>query len=274
LIKLTAAFSGLALILLASADCPSNARMLMAQGELPQVDVLLALGVDISYSMDEEEQHLQRGGYIEALTSKPVLDAISGGVHGRIAMTYYEWAGTFERRAIMPWTLIDSPESAKAFAEKLRALPYRRASRTSVSGGLDFGVAQLDSAPFRSLHRVIDLSGDGPNNEGRPVENARNEAIAKSIVINGLPIIFQRRFNPAFDIENLDEFYFDCVIGGQGSFMIPVADNDQFAEATRRKLLREIAGDDSTPSIRKAADRPKTDCLIGEKMWERRFGRD
>lgn len=249
-------------------------KPLEAQTAKPEVDLLLALGVDISYSMDEDEQHLQRRGYVEALTTKAVLDAIAAGIHGRIALAYFEWAGTFERRTIMPWTLIDGPESARTFAEKLRSLPYRRASRTSVSGGVDYGVGLLEEAPFSAQRRVIDISGDGPNNHGRPVEAARDDALAKGIVINGLPILFQRRFNPAFDIENLDQYYADCVIGGTGSFVIPVADQEQFATATRQKLLREIADLGPEAKIIPIAERPKADCLIGEKMWIRRFGGD
>ena len=262
----------LCLILLFAAALPASS--IMADDVKPEVDLLLALGVDISYSMDEDEQHLQRGGYVDALTSRAVQDAIAAGVTGRIALSYYEWAGTGERRILMPWTLIDGPVSAKAFADALRDKSYRRASRTSVSGAIDYGMDIMAEAPYRAPRRVLDISGDGPNNHGRPVETARNEAVDQGVVINGLPILFQRRFNPSFDIENLDQYYADCVIGGTGSFVIAVADQDQFTSATRQKLLREIADLGPVPRLMRAADRPKVDCLIGEKMWMRRFGGD
>ena len=245
-----------------------------ADDAAPQVDLILALGVDISYSMDEEEQHLQRGGYVDALTNRPVLDAIAAGIHGRIAIAYYEWAGSNERRTIMPWMLIDGAGSAAAFADTLKALPYRRASRTSVSGAIDYGVGLIEGAPYRSDRKVIDISGDGPNNNGRPVEAAREEALARDIVINGLPIIFQRRFNSSFDIDNLDQYYSDCVIGGFGSFMIAIANQEQFTIATRQKLLREIADTGEEPRMLPAQAGPRADCMVGEKMWNRRFGND
>jgi len=174
----------------------------------------------------------------------------------------------------MPWMIIDGPQSAKTFTEVLKGLPYRRASRTSVSGAIDYGAELLAQAPFTSQRRVIDISGDGPNNHGRPVEAARDEATDRGIVINGLPILFTRRFNPSFDIENLDQYYADCVIGGPGSFVVPVSNQQQFADATRQKLLREIADLGPPPTLTRIAERAKTDCLIGEKMWQRRFGGD
>ena len=245
-----------------------------AEEPKPAVDVLLALGVDISYSMDEDEQYLQRNGYIDALLSRQIQDGIAAGVHGRIALAYYEWAGTGERRTIVPWTIIDGTQTAEAFVEKLRAQPYRRASRTSLSGAIDYGVALLDDAPFTALRRVIDISGDGPNNHGRPVEIAREEALAQNIVINGLPIIFQRRFNSSFDIDNLDQYYADCVIGGYGSFVISISNQEQFSTATRQKLLREIADNEPAAKIIPVAERSRADCMVGEKMWQRRFGGD
>lgn len=238
--------------------------------DVQDVDVALALGVDISYSMDDDEQRLQREGYIEGLTSKVVIDGIKAGVHGRIAITYYEWAGTFERKVIVPWSIIDSLESAQKVADILRTVPRRRASRTSVSGAIDFGVEQLENSPYRAIRRVIDISGDGPNNNGRPVEQARDDALAKGIVINGLPILLTRAVNNAFDIEDLDDYYADCVVGGPGSFMIQIGAKPQFADATRQKLLKEIAGIDDTPRVIRANERTKADCMIGEKLWQRR----
>lgn len=258
-------------------SCLATALFLATSGAVPAqtdnryVDVSLALGVDISYSMNDDEQRLQRLGYIEALTSKTVLDGIAAGPNGRIAITYYEWAGDFERRTIVPWSVIDGPDSAARFVAALQAMPPRRASRTSISGGIDYGVSLLEASPYRAIRKVIDISGDGPNNNGRPVAEARADALARGITINGLPIIFSRSFNSSFDIDNLDTYYADCVIGGPGAFMVAISSRPQFAEATRQKLIREIAAPADQPRIIPAATTEKTDCLIGEKLWQKRF---
>jgi hypothetical protein len=244
-----------------------------AQDRPPDVDVALALGVDISYSMNADEQRLQRLGYVEALTSKLVLDGIKAGPNGRIAVTYYEWASDFDRRTIVPWTIIDGPESATAFVDRLQAIEPRRASRTSISGGIDYGVQLQEESPYRAIRKVIDISGDGPNNNGRPVTAARDEAVAKGIVINGLPILLARGFNAYFDIDYLDDYYADCVIGGRGAFMLAISSREQFAEATRQKLLKEIAGDE-TPRIIKVDDAPARNCMVGEQMWRDRMERN
>jgi hypothetical protein len=237
-----------------------------------EVDLALVLAVDISYSMDEDEQRLQRGGYIDALRSPIVLDAIRKGAVGRIAVTYMEWAGTTTQRVIAPWQIIEGRESAESFIGKIEATPIRRAYRTSVSGAIDYSVKLIDEAPVKAFRRVIDVSGDGPNNQGRLVTLARDEAVAKGITINGLPIVLKR---PGyFDIENLDLYYQDCVIGGRGAFMVPVRERDQFADATRNKLLQEIAGNEAVePLIKLAQDRqPRMSCLIGERQWNDRMG--
>jgi len=238
------------------------------------VDVALALGVDISYSMDADEQRLQRLGYVEALTSQTVLEGIRSGPSGRIAVSYYEWAGDFERRTIVPWTIIDGPQTAAAFVARLQESPPRRASRTSVSGAIDYGAQLLADLPFRPIRKVIDISGDGPNNNGRPVEQARSDALARGIVINGLPIIVKRAFNSAFDIENLDDYYEDCVIGGPGAFMIAIENHEQFAQATRQKLLREISSREPEGRIIPAQAREAADCMVGERLWRERFERN
>jgi hypothetical protein len=261
-------------LLLAVAILVTATMVAGAQDQNLDIDVALALGVDISYSMNADEQRLQRLGYAEALTSKLVLDGIKAGPNGRIAVTYYEWASDFDRRTIVPWTIIDGPASAAAFVARLQAIEPRRASRTSISGGIDYGAQLLAESPYRAIRKVIDISGDGPNNNGRPVEVARNEAIAKGIVINGLPILLARALNTYFDIDNLDEYYADCVIGGRGAFMLPITTREQFAEATRQKLLKEIAGDDTPPRLLKVGDAPGTDCMVGERFWRERYERN
>ena len=157
-----------------------------------EVDVELVLAVDISYSMDPEEQALQRQGYVEALKSPVILDAIAKGVNGKIAITYVEWAGSGNQDVIVPWMVIDGMESAQEFTARLMAKPIRRLYRTSISGALDFSVQLFEANNYMGLKRVIDVSGDGSNNQGRPVTQARDDALAQGITINGLPLMLNR----------------------------------------------------------------------------------
>ncbi len=238
------------------------------------VDVELVLAVDISYSMDFDELALQREGYIAALTSADFINALRGGAHGKIALTYLEWAGTHEQTVVVPWTLIDSKASAEAFAAKLSAAPVRRTYRTSISGGLIFSAAQFGSAEFKGLRRVIDISGDGTNNQGPLIEPTRDEIVAKGIVINGLPLQLKAPTGSMLDIPELHVYYEDCVVGGPGSFVIPVRSRDQFINAVRQKLVLEVSGI-TPPSIAKAipaAKPPRVSCTIGEQMWLQRWG--
>ena len=238
------------------------------------VDVELALAVDVSLSMSIEELEIQRDGYASALTDPLVLSAIADGVHGKIAVTYFEWAGMGTQRVIIPWTLIAGREDAEAIASVLTALPPRLARRTSISGAIEFAASQFAENDFRGLKRVIDISGDGPNNMGPPVVSARDKAVSTGITINGLPLMTNGGLVSAFNIPDLDDFYTECVIGGPGSFMMPVNDWSQFPEAIRRKLVLELAGVDvpepgRLPLVRVAAKEPY-DCLVGERMWNNR----
>jgi hypothetical protein len=152
--------------------------------------------------------------------------------------------------------------------------PVRRGSRTSISGAINFAMPLLDENPYRGLRRVIDISGDGPNNNGEPVAGPRDVALAKGIVINGLPIMVKEPSYSTMDIDNLDWYYEDCVIGGRGSFVVSIKDRDKFKEAIRAKLILEVAG--RTPEHRivlTAEKEPRVPCLIGEKMWQDRWGR-
>jgi hypothetical protein len=240
---------------------------LPAAAQIP-VDLELVLAVDVSLSMDIDEQRLQRDGYVAAFRDGEVHKAIGSGGQGRIAVTYLEWAGPAVQQVVVPWTVIDGPEAARAFAARLEALPISRARMTSISAALDFSARLFESSGAKGLRRVIDVSGDGPNNAGPPVTLIRDEIIAKGIVINGLPIVMKLASGP-FDLADLDRYYVDCVIGGTGAFMIPVRTPGEFGSATRRKLLLEIAALEPMPLVRVQAGpvRPPSDCMIGEKQW-------
>jgi hypothetical protein len=231
-----------------------------------EVDVALVLAVDISYSMDQEEQVLQRQGFIEALRSPVVHEAIRRGMLGRIAVTYAEWAGTWDQRVVVPWTVIDSPEAANAFADKLMEEPTRRATRTSISGAIDMGVRLIRESGVTAARQVIDISGDGPNNQGRSVTEARDEAVAQGITINGLPIMLKA---PGYlDIADLDTYFRACVIGGTGAFVVPARDKEQFPNAIKTKIMLEVSGlTPPEPLIRHANAETPPDCRSGETQW-------
>src|SRR5262245_31282417 len=161
-------------------------------GALAQVlvDLELVLAVDVSLSMDLDEQRLQRDGYVAAFRDAEVQKAIQAGILGRIAVTYVEWAGPFSQQVVLPWTLIDSSSAAEKFAERLESQPISRMRMTSVSGGLTFAAGQFGNG-FTGTRRVIDISGDGPNNSGVPVTPVRDELVSRGIVINGLPIVLK-----------------------------------------------------------------------------------
>ena len=237
------------------------------------VDTELVLAVDVSYSMDPEEQQLQREGYITALTSREFMQALKGGMHAKVAVTYFEWAGPFDQKIIVPWRLIDGPETADGVANDIARAPYRRASRTSISGALQFGKPLFDASGFNGIRRVIDVSGDGANNSGPPVVLVRDDVLSAGITINGLPIMLKRPNTFTMDIENLDVYYEDCVIGGPGAFVIPIKERDQFKEAIRTKLVLEIAGRMPAGRVLPAQTRPpRISCTIGEQMWRDRWG--
>jgi hypothetical protein len=263
------AAAGLAL---AASAAPTLPKLADTRASAIPVDVELVIAVDVSYSMDPDEQSLQREGYVLALTSKEFLQALRQGAHGKIAITYFEWAGQSDQKILMPWRVIDGPESADAVAAEISRAPYRRASRTSISGALRFAKPLFDDSGYRGLRRVIDVSGDGANNAGPLVELTRDDVLAAGITINGLPIMLKRPYSGTMDIENLDEYYEDCVIGGPGAFVIPIRERDKFIEATRTKLVLEIAGRQPEARIAPAASRMRVSCTIGERLWQERWG--
>lgn len=244
------------------------------------VDVALVLAVDVSRSMSPRELSIQREGYAAALNHPDVVRAIGQGAYGRIAVTMFEWAGNGSIRAVFDWTLVQSAADANALSETVRGSSPTGLRRTSISGAILHALKLLDETPFDGFRKVIDISGDGPNNQGQPVLEAREAALERRVVINGLPLMTSDGFDGGFNIPDLDVYYGDCVIGGPGSFLVPVTSWDQFPEAIRRKLILEIGGlPELEPQVMPAQAAPKqflrpssetSDCLIGEKIWQQR----
>src|SRR5229473_2852450 len=253
---------------------PNPTNPLADKDAASSVDLELVLAVDVSYSMDMDELAIQREGYAQAIISKEFLQALKTGPTGKIAVTYFEWAASSDQKIIIPWRVIDGPETADAVANEIMKTPIRRASRTSISGAINFAMPLFDENPYRGLRRVIDISGDGPNNNGPPVVPMRDAALEKGIVINGLPIMVKEPSYSTMDIDNLDYYYEDCVVGGPGSFVVTIKDREKFKEAIRTKLLLEVAGRTPEQRIVPVADKePRVPCMIGEKIWQDRWGR-
>ncbi len=269
---LRAAATGLLLFPLASGVARAQNAAHPEDDEV--VDVELVLAVDVSLSMSPDELEIQRGGYAAALVHERIIQSIRDGVHGKIAVTYFEWAGDFTQRIVVPWTRISTLGEAEAFVDQMTATPPRSARRTSISGGLSFAERLFEDNGFRGMRRVIDISGDGPNNQGAQVDVTRDAIVEKGITINGLPLMTRSGFSTVYDVKDLDVYYENCVIGGPGAFVIPVNDWSQFPEAIRRKLVLELAGpvDVELPQVVFVATAGQEyDCLVGEKMWQNRM---
>ena len=215
----------------------SGAALLLAPRPAPasdDVDVLLVLAVDASGSVNDERFSLQKEGYAAAFRNPRLLRAIQGGAAGAIAVTMTQWTGPALQISVLPWARIFDAATAERFADAIAATPRQLFSDgTSISGAIDHAAGLLEKAPFPAPRRVIDISGDGANNRGRPAAPARDEAVAAGISINGLPIL---GLEPA-----LDEYYRDNVIGGPGAFVIAALNYEDFGDAILRKLIREIA---------------------------------
>ena len=249
---------------------PSPNRFADTKQNVPSVNVELVIAVDVSFSMDMDELAIQREGYAQAIVSKDFLQALRAVPGSKVAVTYFEWSMSGDEKIIIPWRVIDGPESADAVAAEIMKTPVRRGSSTSISGAINFALQLFEENPYRGLRRVIDISGDGPNNDGAPVTGARDAALAKGIVINGLPIMVKEP-SSMIDIENLDLYYEDCVIGGPGAFIMAIKDREKFQEAIRTKLVLEVAGRTPERRIVPAAEKePRVPCLIGEKKWQER----
>jgi hypothetical protein len=259
---------------LIGAAAPSQKPAAANKQTVPSVDVELIIAVDVSYSMDLDELAVQREGYAQAIVSKEFLQALGSGPTNKISVTYFEWSASSDQKIIIPWRVIDGPEAADAVANEIMNTPVRRGSRTSISGAILFAIPLFDEDPYQGLRRVIDISGDGPNNNGPPVTPTRDEALGRGIVINGLPIMVREPSYSTTDIDNLDWYYEDCVIGGPGSFVVPIKDRERFKEAIRSKLIQEVAGrTPRRPVVPTSDTQPRVSCMIGEKLWQDRWGR-
>ncbi len=234
--RLLRSILALAALLLAQCVCALAAE---------QVDLLLVLSSDVSRSVDHPKFLLQREGYAAAISDPQVLDAIRSGPNQKIAICFVEWSGFGAQKLVIDWTIVDGPAAARKFGDQLLELPRSFADRTSISGGIEFATAQLEHAPFESARRTIDVSGDGTNNAGRDVRLARDETLAKGIVINGLVILSDRPVPWNAEHTNppggLEKYYQDNVVGGPGAFVLVAENFNSFGRAILKKLIAEIA---------------------------------
>jgi len=206
-----------------------------------EVDLELVLAVDVSSSVDPVEAQLQKNGYLHALVHPYVIDAITTGPKGRIAVIYIEYAGKGFQRVVADWAVIQDLKSAQSFIDILSRTPVNSAPSTSISAVIDFSVNQIKNNTHRARRSVIDISGDGPNSDGRDVWEARDDAVARGITINGLPILSSRSdpkgFSPSVGVTS---HYQRFVIGGPGSFLMRVNEFENIAPTLIKKLIREI----------------------------------
>ena len=241
-----------------------NLPIALGRADNHRVDLELIIAVDVSFSISEGEQDIQRRGYANAFSSGELVQAVTSGPHGRIAVIYFEWAGPDAQYRIVPWTVIDGPGSANDFAARLRKAPIRRGGETSIAQALLTASSFFPFSASPYTRRVIDISGDGPNNSGGRVEEARRSVLAKGITINGLPLI-KGAGAPGADVD-MARYYKDCVIGGPGAFSLPVSSWQEFERTLTRKLVTEVAGARAGPGrVILAAAEEKADCLAGEK---------
>jgi hypothetical protein len=226
-----------------------------------EVDLLLVLAVDVSRSIDQTKFLLQRDGYAAAISNRGVLEAIRSGPHQKIGLNFVEWSGFGAQKLVIDWTVVDSPDTARRFGDQIVEAPRSFADRTSISGGIEFAAAQIERSPLKAPRHIIDVSGDGTNNIAPSVTLAREDVVSAGITINGLPIMLKRPWGTGTDVANLDVYYEDCVIGGPGAFVIAIHERDQFKEATRTKLVLEIAGLTPPPRVIPAqATTPRSYC--------------
>ena len=220
----------------------SVAGAVSAPSRAATVDLALVLAVDMSGSIDAREARLQRQGYVQALTSREVVSAISGGPLGRIVVTYIEWSDMADQRVIVDWTLVKDLATASSVAAAIESAPFRPGRRTALGEALMFSMARFKDSPYKASRRVIDVSGDGRSNVGLPAWLARNKIVAAGITINGLPILSTNPRTGAIRRGGaLDDYYLERVVGGSGAFVIAARNFRDFGRAIRQKLLKEIA---------------------------------
>ena len=226
----------LSLLFALSANAPAGAQ------DRKEVDLALVLAIDISGSIDPDEAKLQRDGYVQAFRDPVIMKAILGGSHGRVAVAYYEWSDAWVQRLLIDWTLLDSEAAIMAFTTRLSNAPISIARRTSISGAIRYAIPLFGRNPYDAERKVLDISGDGSNNDGGLVTDMRYEALKERIVINGLPIMNDRPNPFGFPSESdLDRYYLHCVTGGPRSFVEVAKDFEDFPRAVRKKLLQEVA---------------------------------
>jgi Protein of unknown function (DUF1194) len=210
-----------------------------------EVDLLLVLSSDVSRSIDAPKFKLQRDGYAAAIVNPRVIQAIRSGALGKIGVSFIEWSGVGAQKIVIDWTIIHDEASAKDFSAQLIEAPRAFAERTSISGGIDFAVAQLARSPYDAARRTIDISGDGNNNAGRNVTAARDEALAKGVTINGLVILTENPVPFSADHTDppggLENYYRNNVVGGPGAFVMVAENFNSFGQAILNKLIAEIA---------------------------------
>jgi hypothetical protein len=249
---LSALAAGAALALFGPA---SAAPAPAAPSQQTEVDVALVLAIDASGSIDHNEAELQRKGIAEAFLSKEVIQAIQSGSLGRIgvAAIYFSSRQYGVMSVPVNWMIVRDQKSAEDFVRTLISAPRQSARGTSISDALELSQRMLEKGPYRSAKQVVDVSGDGENNAGRRLLDVRDELLAQSITINGLPIIDETTS------QDLDKYYEGCVIGGPGSFVVAAKGFGDFARAMRRKLILEISGltpreaPGATPLLQKVA---------------------
>jgi hypothetical protein len=210
---------------------------------------------DTSGSIDPQEARLQRQGVATAFRSADVVRAIQNGALGRIAVAYTDWAAEYYNRVVVDWTVISDKGSADAFANKLLTTRLNFFDGTAIGGAMHFGAELIENNAYDGTRRTIDISGDGPDNEGSSPSLARREIAAKGITINGLPIVTPSLGGGDWGIYygDLLAYYRNCVIVGRGSFAIEARGFSDFANAVRRKLVLEIS--DATPPTGEAPAR-------------------
>jgi hypothetical protein len=224
------------------AGAGANAQRARGEG----ADLLLVLAADVSRSIDEDEFNLQRKGYAAAITDPRVLRAIVGGPHHAIAIAFIEWSGEFDQNVVVDWTVVRDEEGAGGVAATMLAAPRSFIGRTSIGAAIDFAMQRFAAASATADRRIIDISGDGTSNSGRAVTEARDQAVAAGVTINGLAII-NTKATPSYAFHTqppggLPRYYEENVIGGPGSFLLQVENFETFTDAMTRKLVSEIAG--------------------------------